>query len=225
MRSPSKRLFPEWLIWNRQNCVFRGYKYPFFFPCHLSSCYTFRDTYYRWRRDRRSNKMLPQPRTYLAAICLMFTAAATAAVPFVGLLGKERRSLTTPVVLLTSTICQEGTGDDRQRQRGCTVMLIPSVSNETADKQKGLQERQGREGIIRVLERKRGTVSAALESVSHAIRIKRARPTITEAAQGNKSQLLLLLLPSTVKCEVLSERERATAGESERFSTSDPQEF
>lgn len=71
-----------------------------------------------------------------------------------------------------------------------------------------MQERQGREGIIRDLERKRGTVSTALESVSHAIRIKRARPTITKGAQGNKSQLLLLLLPSTVKCEVLSERRR-----------------
>lgn len=36
-------------------------------------------------------------------------------------------------------------------------MLIPSVSNATVDKQKGLQERQGSKGIIRVLERKRGT--------------------------------------------------------------------
>lgn len=36
-------------------------------------------------------------------------------------------------------------------------MLIPTVSNATVDKQKGLQERQGGEGIIKVLERKRGT--------------------------------------------------------------------
>lgn len=37
------------------------------------------------------------------------------------------------------------------------MILIPTVSNATVDKQKGLQERQGRDGIIRVLERKRGT--------------------------------------------------------------------
>lgn len=36
-------------------------------------------------------------------------------------------------------------------------MLILTVSNATVDKQNRLQERQGREGIIRVLERKRGT--------------------------------------------------------------------
>lgn len=78
-------------------------------------------------------------------------------------------------------------------------LLIPSVSNSTVDKQKGLQERQGRERIIRVLERKEGTVSAALESASHSTGIKRARPTITKAAQGNKSQLFLLVLLPTVK--------------------------
>lgn len=55
------------------------------------------------------------------------------------------------------------------------------------------------EGIIRVLERKRETVSPALESVSHAKGVKGARPTITKAAQGNKSQLFLLMLLSTVK--------------------------
>lgn len=91
-------------------------------------------------------------------------------------------------------------------ERGCTVLLIPSVSNTTVDKQKGLQERQGREGIIRVLERKRGTVSPAVESVSHATGIKRARPTITKAARGNKSQLFPLMLPSTVKRVLLQEK-------------------
>ena len=83
------------------------------------------------------------------------------------------------------------------------MLLIPSVSNATLDKQKGLQERQGREGIIRVLERKRGTVRPALESLSQATGIKSARPTTTEAAQGNISQFFLLMLFSTVKCVLL----------------------
>lgn len=82
-------------------------------------------------------------------------------------------------------------------------MLNPGVSNATVDKAKGLQERQGREGIIRVLERKRGTVRPASESVSHATRIKTATPIITKAAQGNKSKLSLLMLPSSVKRMVL----------------------
>lgn len=87
-------------------------------------------------------------------------------------------------------------------------MLIPSVFNATVDKQKGLQERQGRERIIRVLERKRETVSIALESVSHAMGIKRARPTITKAGQGNKLQLFLLMLLSLLSNVRFSKRER-----------------
>lgn len=39
-------------------------------------------------------------------------------------------------------------------ERGYIVLLIPSVSNAAVDKQRGMQERHGREGIIRVLERK-----------------------------------------------------------------------
>lgn len=67
-------------------------------------------------------------------------------------------------------------------------MLIPSIPNATADKQR----------IIKDLKWNRGTVSLALHSVSHVTEIKKARPTITPSAQGNKSQLLLLALLSTV---------------------------
>lgn len=68
--------------------------------------------------------------------------------------------------------------------RKCMEMLIPSIPKATVDKQR----------IIRDLKRNRGTVSLALHSVSHVRKIKRARPTITPSAQGNKSQLLLLLM-------------------------------
>lgn len=77
-------------------------------------------------------------------------------------------------------------------------MLIPSVSNAIVDKQR----------IIKVLKRNRGAISPELDSVSHVTGIKRARPTITQAAQGNKTQLFLLMLLSTVNCVALFRERR-----------------
>ncbi len=122
-------------------------------------------------RDRRSNKKSPQPCTYLTAVCLMVTAAAKAAVLSSECCIRKRvmkdqewsliyftsGSLTSAISRAEQDKNETGTDRQREREGGCIVPLIPSVSNATVDKQKGLRERQGGEGIIRVLEGKRGT--------------------------------------------------------------------
>lgn len=68
-------------------------------------------------------------------------------------------------------------------------MLIPSISNATADEQR----------IIGALKRNTWAISQELDSC-HVIGTKRARPTMTLAAQGNRRQLFLLTLLATVNC-------------------------
>lgn len=94
-------------------------------------------------------------------------------------------------------------------------MLIPCVSNATVDKQKGSQKRQGRKGIIRVLERKRGT--------QHSIRISqschRDQKGKTNNNQGcSGEQITAFPTNASLYCQIcgsLSENDRLMKREGE----------
>lgn len=168
-----------------------------FYSYHMFACDKFMGTYCKYKTE--IDKAIKNEAQYCRYLAIFVITAAKAKKR-----GTRCKTRHTTSCSAMSTLRHLKIPQIKKPNVKWLLWLLASISNAALDKKKETNKREGR-GALLVFERKRLSVSPALQSVSHGMAIKRARPAITEAAQGWKSQLLQLML---LHCLMMSDSRR-----------------